>query len=124
MALQTGIRSNDPRISIRCLRSKVLDEVDGALHRLETWQGELQKMHGLNRQLLRNITGYARGVTACSIRVNPHVQTGWQFPRHAPESVAIPSGPAQAAGRGSLVAWLHKEASMSQYEIPSTCRWP
>ncbi|CAE6932824.1 yghU [Symbiodinium sp. CCMP2456] len=31
--------------------SRVLDEVDGALHRLETWQGELQKMHGLNRTL-------------------------------------------------------------------------
>ncbi|CAE7214949.1 yghU [Symbiodinium natans] len=31
--------------------SRVLDEVDGALHRMEAWQGELQKLHGLNRTL-------------------------------------------------------------------------
>ena len=58
---------------------KVLDEVDGALHRLETWQGELQKMHGLNRQLLKEIctgfTGYGRGY--CTQHPRERAHTIW-----------------------------------------------
>ncbi|CAE7737769.1 RBM34 [Symbiodinium sp. CCMP2592] len=72
--------------------SRVLDEVDGALHRLETWQGELQKMHGLNRTLQSQLR---------SLRVlhKLQVEEAWSVTKKSSEAetqpVAVPLADSQ-----------------------------
>ena len=93
-------------VSTSCL-TEVLHEVDGALHKLDAWQAELQKMQGMNRSLPTNgASGVESHETppACTTNFSSLLNSNHVLLRHPAGPAAIASSPAQTSGGGSLAS--------------------